>query len=398
MKLSVAFVAGIICAGSAMAASSFDVPLQRRGGFDIDLSDLRFKLVVGHIAKTTSKFSRAMENYKRNTGHEHPLLAKSHEKRNEDDDSASTATIDLKDVSDELEWIGPISIGGQKSFIDFDTGSGDLIINPGAYSPKKSNTSQETNESFTAAYADGTRGDGKIYRDTIHLGKIAAHNVSVGRVDENIVKPPEEGGNQGVAGLSFPSITAFDSKGKHTSVVEALSNHSSSKPIFQFSLKAGDGSTLHIGDVDKSKIDGDVTYVDVNPRLGFWLTEAKIKGKVISAIIDSGTTVIIGPTEEVSEVFNRIGGIETFNHEGTLYGAYDCDRDLKLSLKIGGKDFTIPKKIQSWGKTNDGRCVLAVNGARSIPFHAWVVGGTFFQDRSIIFDAEENRLGFADAK
>ncbi|WFD36699.1 cathepsin D [Malassezia cuniculi] len=395
MKYSVAFVAGLICASGAAASASFEVPLQRRGGQSIDITNLRFKTVISQIDYTVSKYTRAAENYKRNTGKDHPLIKKSNTKRN---NVKVNATVPLKDVEHELEWVGNITIGGQEMLVDYDTGSGDLIINPEAYSPQKSNTSVTTGDSFSAAYADGTSGDGKIFIDNVGLGNsIVAKNVSIGRADKRYIVPEDEGGNQGIAGLSFPSITAFGSN--HTSLVSAIANNSNAAaPIFQFNLKAGEGSTLHIGDVDESKVSGNITYVDVNPRIGFWLTEAKIKGSIISAIIDSGTTLIIGPEVEVLKVFHAVGGIETFTQSGTLYGAYDCDRDLKLSFTIGGTNYSIPKSLQSWGQTSDGRCVVSINGQPSLPFHAWVVGDVFFQNRTIIFDAAKNRLGFADAK
>lgn len=387
MKLSIAFVVGLVCAAGAQATNSFTVPLERRG-LNLDIDNLNFRTTVTHVQKSIQKYVFALQNYKRNTGKDHPLALKAHDKRWD-------TTIDLSPVSGNVEWIGPIEIGGQKVLVDFDTGSADLLVNPDVYNPKKSNTSVATHKQFKASFADNTHGTGYVYKDTVKLGNAAVHDVSVGRTEEQIVNPAKEDGNGGIAGLSFNSISTI---GWNSTFLHALQKSKAiPSNIFQFTLKEGKGSQLHFGGVDKSQIDGDITYVDVNPRLGFWLTEAKIKGKIINGIIDSGTTLVIGPMDEVKTVFNRIDGIETTLHHGSLYAAYDCDRDLNISFKIGGKDIRLSKELQKFGSTDDGRCILSIVGQPSVPFHAWVLGDTIFRGNSFIFDADNNRFGFASA-
>lgn len=387
MKLSIAFVVGLVFAAGAQAANSFTVPLERRG-LNLDIDNLNFRTTVTHVQKSVQKYVAALQNYKRNTGKDHPLAIKSHDKRWD-------TTVDLTAVSGNVEWIGPIEIGGQKVLVDFDTGSANLIVNPDAYNPKKSNTSVATHKQFKAAFADNSQGDGYVYNDTVKIGTAVLHDVSIGRTEKQIVNPAKEDGNGGIAGLAFNSISTIEGDASLLSAFEK----SKAVPanIFQFTLKEGNGSQLHIGGVDKSKVDGNITYVDVNPKLGFWLTEAKVKGKIISAIIDSGSTVVVAPIDEVKTVFDRIDGIETTSQQGSLYAAYDCDRDLNISFTIGGKDIRLHKDLQKFGTTDDGRCILSVIGQPEIPFHAWILGDTIFRGNSFIFDANNNRFGFASA-
>lgn len=391
MKLNLLFVTGLVCVSGVLAASSFDIPLQRQIS-NINLESADSETTVAYIKGTMMKYANAMQNYKRNTGKDHPLAVKSNDKR--DDTSVS-----LTPVAGANAWRGEIMIGGQKVPVDFDTGSADLIVNPGAYDPNKSDSSVDTHKNFHAAYGDKTEGRGREYRDTVKLGDATAKKVSVGRTNDQFLNPKTHAGIQGIVGLSFPSISVFRKNDDNAKSLNEVLGQSDaiSHNVYQFTLKQGDGSQLHIGDVDESKIKNYIVYVDVQRDLGFWVTDAKISGLDIRVVIDSGTSMIVGPVEELKKVFHEIGDMETISKNGMVYGAYDCDRDLGVTFNIAGKKMRIPKKLQKFGKTGDGRCILSLVGLDKTPLHAWVIGDTLFQGNTIVFDVDKPRLGFATA-
>lgn len=93
----------------------------------------------------------------------------------------------LKDMNEDVEWIGPISIGTPPHLfaIDFDTGSADLWIpssncNASAcarkdqYQASNSSTSTLQPGNFTIRYADGSTVQGSIYTDTVNVAGIRA--------------------------------------------------------------------------------------------------------------------------------------------------------------------------------------------------------------------------------
>ena len=393
MKLGIAFVTGLVCANGALATSSFDIPLQRRGP-QLNVDNVNMRTVVTYVKSSMMKYSNALKNYKLNTGEDHPLAGKYRKKRDD-------TTVDLKTVGGGVEWIGPLIVGGQKFLVQFDTGSPDLIVNSKAYDPSKSKSAKDTHKKFESSYGDGTHGEGEVYSDTLKLGDAAADSVSIGRSNQPITHANEEDGNQGIAGLSFMSISGFKRNDKKSkSIHEALgSSKAITHNVYQFTLSKNSSSQLHIGGVDKSKISSDVKYVNVDPKYGFWVTSVEVSGVKIKGVIDSGTTIIIGPKKEVVEVFNKIDGIEVVSRHGRIFGAYDCDRDLGITFNIGGKHMRIPKELQSFGSTGDGRCVVSIASSPSAPpLNAWVIGDTLFQGNSIIFDVEKSRIGFATAK
>ena len=336
MKPSLLFVTGLVCVSGVLAASSFNIPLQRQIS-SINFEDANSESTIAYVKSSMIKYANAMQNYKRNTGKDHPLAVKSNYRR--DDTSVSLTPVDGANA-----WRGEIMIGGQKTPVDFDTGSADLIVNPGAYDPSKSESSVDTHKNFHASYGDNTEGSGREYHDTVKLGDVTAKNVSVGRTDGQFLNPKTHAGIQGIVGLSFPSISVFRHNDHNAKSLNEVLGQSDaiSHNVFQFTLKQGDGSQLHIGDVDESKIKDNIVYVDVQRDLGFWVTDAKISGVDIRVVIDSGTSMVVAPVEELKKVFHEIGNMKTISKNGMVYGVYDCDRDLGVTFDIAGKKMRIP--------------------------------------------------------
>lgn len=389
MLLNLKFVTGLLATAALASASEND-------GISVDLfrrsdspryAQLDVERVHKHLVGINLKYFKAFENFFKNTGKVHPLKLKSHNKR-------WSATIDLVDIKSELEWGGELRFGTpeQGVYFDFDTGSADTIANTDAYVPAKSSTSNDTHSTFLTGYGDGTKAHGDVYTDVLHVGSIHAKHVAIGHSKSTFI-PDSERPNQGLVGLANPSIQAFDSKFKPL-FTELRDQKAVHQGVFQFTLKAGDGSTLQLGRVDKSKFTGDLTWLNYNPALGFYLVTGKVNGKLILTIIDSGTTLIIGPTFQVRSLLQKLPNVSMFTNRGALYGRFPCDQPPKVTFNFGGKDFTLGKDQVSYGKSGND-CVLSIMGQDNLPLHAWIVGDSFFQTASVVFDQDNHRIGFA---
>ncbi|WFC93564.1 cathepsin D [Malassezia brasiliensis] len=389
MQLSLKFVTGLLLASSAAFAAQDDIEvnLHRRNLFINAGNQLNVDAFTKHLVKVNNKYKGALENFKRNMGHDHPLLSILLNSIKRD----GQGSLSLTDVQDELLWSGDVTFGGQTFGMDFDTGSADSLANPGAYNPKKSSTAKNTWSTFSASYGDGTQARGLVYTDNFEIAGLKAKDVAIGHSFTKFIEDQEPA--QGIAGMAFPSIQTFPKKYKP--FFESLKEQKAVKSgVFQFTLKAGQGSTLTLGGIDSSKYKGDITYVDVDPSQGFWLTDAKVNGQSIKAIIDSGSTVITGPTAQVRSIVQKINGMSAFNQDGTLMYTYDCNATPNVTISVGGTGFKLSKSQLSFGRTN-GQCVLPIVGQDGLPMNAWIVGDTFFQSVSIIFDTDKNRMGFA---
>ena len=332
-----------------------------------------------------------MENYRRNTGHVHPLKT-SDSKKQKSVSKRDGSSVQLKDVGHELLWSGEVSFGGQNISLDFDTGSADTLVNPSAYNPSRSQTSKNTNQPFRTAYGDGTKAEGTIYTDKFSIAGFQAENVSIGVSVQEFMGQNQQP-SQGIGGLSFPSLQAFPKD--FPPFFESLRQQKAmSRGVFQFTLKPDSGSELHIGGIDQSKAKGDFSYAKVDASQGFWVTPASINGKSITAIVDSGSTIITGPLNEVRSVVHTMEGLMPVDQQGATAFLFDCEKTPEVTISIAGLDVKLNKAQTHFGQTQ-GRCMLPIVGQDGMPMNAWIIGDTLFQATTIVFDVDQTQIGFA---
>ncbi|KAL4402755.1 aspartic-type endopeptidase [Malassezia pachydermatis] len=391
MLLHLKFVAGLIAAATVASATErqgVSIEMSRRT--DEQMKQIRVQRVPQHISAVNRKYTAAMKNYQRNTGKSHPMGSDSKAKR-------SSGDVGLIDINEQLEWSGKVQFGSpaQSIYFDFDTGSSDTLVDPGSYDPSASYSSMRTSGKFSAAYGDGTSASGTIYQDDVSIGGIKAKSVSIGLSNTKFTKDYEKP-NQGICGLALPSIQAFPSD-YHPLFTALREQHQVDQGVFQFTLKSGSGSSLHLGGIDKTKIKGDIAWANYDQSLGFYVVPGKLNGQNIQAIIDSGTTLIIGPTKQVKSILEAIPDVKTTTSQGSLMGTFPCDQTPNVTFTFAGKDFKLGRDQLVYGSSN-GRCNLPLVGQDSTPFrgNSWIVGDAFFQTASVIFDQDKNRLGFAE--
>ncbi|ROL42911.1 Cathepsin D [Anabarilius grahami] len=214
----------------------------------------------------------------------------------------------------------------------------------------------------------------------------------------------------GVLGMAFPAISVdgitpvFDT---------AMAAKILPQNIFSFYINrdpAGEvGGELMLGGFDKQYFDGDLHYVNVT-RKAYWqikMDEVKVGGTLTlcksgcQAIVDTGTSMITGPVQEVRALQKAIGAIPL------LMGEYwiDCKKIPSLpvvSLSLGGQMFNLTGKDYVLQVTHFGMSVcLSGFMAMDIPPPAgplWILGDVFIGRYYTVFDREADRMGFAPAK
>ncbi|KTF76196.1 hypothetical protein cypCar_00041940 [Cyprinus carpio] len=183
--------------------------------------------------------------------------------------------------------------------------------------------------------------------------------------------------------------------------------------IFSFYINrdpAGEvGGELMLGGFDQQYFDGDLHYVNVT-RKAYWqikMEEVQVGGTLTlckngcQAIVDTGTSMITGPVQEVRALQKAIGAIPL------LMGEYwiDCKRIPSLpvvSFSLGGKMFNLTGEEYVLKVTHMGVNVcLSGFMAMDIPPPAgplWILGDVFIGRYYTVFDREADRMGFAPAK
>ena len=147
--------------------------------------------------------------------------------------------------------------------------------------------------------------------------------------------------------MAFPSVSGI---GKATFFLNAIRQRKVPSSTFSFYL-AKSGSELHLGGTNPDLYSGSIEYhpvVDVTignkTETAFWQlggAEIYVNGKnaklSFQTIIDSGTSIMYGPTAQVKKIYEQIQGHKALPSPLNGYYAFPCDNMPKISFRWGGK-------------------------------------------------------------
>ena len=99
----------------------------------------------------------------------------------------------------------------------------------------------------------------------------------------------------------------------------------------------GTNSSLYIGDVEPHPVIGD----------GFWhiqgastIINSHVINSNFSTIIDTGTTIMYGPPDDVASFYKAIPGSQLFDEVNGYY-SYPCNNPSTIAIAWGGKEWVI---------------------------------------------------------
>lgn len=329
----------------------------------------------------------------------------------------------------DAQYFGEIEIGtpGQKFTVIFDTGSSNLWV-PSIhckftniaclmhqkYDSKSSKTYQADGTPFAIQYGTGSL-DGFLSKDTVTVAGLAAQ----GQLFAEAVNEPGitfvMAKFDGILGLAYPTIAVDHATPWFNSLIEQAKVD---EPVFSFFLnrEAGQDGELYLGGMNKDRFTGPVAWLDVT-RQAYW--QVAMDSVVVAAsennfpihdaisvceggcqaIIDSGTSLIAGPTEDVVKINKAIGALPFMNGE-YLINCKKLDQMPDITFTLSGHAFTLTPRqytliMKQAGKT---QCLSAFMGM-DIPPPAgplWILGDAFMGWYYTAFDFGNNKVGFAD--
>ncbi|NWY76971.1 CATE protein, partial [Erithacus rubecula] len=320
----------------------------------------------------------------------------------------------------DMEYFGQISIGTppQNFTVVFDTGSSNLWV-PSVYcvskacaahtrfQPTQSSTYQVIGTPFSIQYGTGSL-TGIIGSDQVAVQGLTVSNQQFA---ESISEPGKaflDAEFDGILGLAYPSlavdgVTPFFDNLMAQDLVEL--------PIFSVYMSSNpespQGGELLFGGFDSSRFTGTLNWVPVTQQ-GYWqiqLDNIQLGGTVTfcaggcQAIVDTGTSLIAGPTKEVRELQNLIGAVSVDGEYAVECSNLSVMPD--LTFTINGLPYTLSAQAYTLVEYSDGMafCTSGFQGNDIPPPTGplWILGDVFIRQFYSVFDRGNNRVGLAPA-
>ncbi|KAJ2698808.1 aspartic proteinase precursor [Coemansia sp. IMI 209128] len=314
-------------------------------------------------------------------------------------------------------YFGEIQLGTppQRFSVVFDTGSSDFWIPSIDCDSIACSVHSRFNHSASDSYVTshlpfslnyGTGGlIGQVGSETLQVGNVSAPGLHVG-LATHMGRFFRTTQFDGVFGLGFPKLSRIQADPPlYTMIQEGLLE----KPEFSFWVREGKngqhaGGEVVLGGVNERRFEGRARNIPIVRKM-YW--EVELNGLLINenqvpnissqtAIVDTGTALIVLPAVDADVVNQFLGAIPLFDEYG-LY-AIDCHKNNKPTIKfmLAGETFAISPShyILPVGKD---RCVTAFAASTTPDLSRWVIGTSFLRAWHTTFDVENFEIRLARA-
>ncbi|XP_060786814.1 pepsin A-like isoform X1 [Neoarius graeffei] len=310
----------------------------------------------------------------------------------------------------DLSYYGAITIGTppQSFTVLMDTGSSNLWVpsvycssqacqNHDQFNPQQSSTFQTNNESISIAYGTGSM-TGFTGYDTVTVGGISVQNQIFG-LSETEAPFMASMTPDGILGLAYQSISSDDA----TPVFDnMMSQGLVSQDLFSVYLSSNEqeGSMLFLGEIDSSYYTGSINWIPLSSESYYQITmdSVTINGQVVGcnggcqAIVDTGTSLIVGPTSDISNL-NSYLGAQTDQYGDSIVSCSSIQSMPSVTFNINGYAFTIPPS--SFVTQGYSGCQTGFSGGNFGSSFSWILGDVFIRNWYTIFNRENSSVGLA---
>ncbi|KAH9484944.1 Pepsin A [Psilocybe cubensis] len=396
----------LLLSGLAVSADPVHVPLARRSQrrLDVNAEALKLKFKYGLLDRNAAL----------------PLSAR-YMKR------ANSAAIPIVNQDGDSSYFGSITIGTppQTFNVILDTGSSDLWVPIAPYMPlfqpsqsSSFKASNSMNDQIEIDYGSGAV-KGTLGSDSVTMGGFTMSQTFLTKLTTNLL----EGTVSGIMGLAFSSIAST----RATPFWQALSSAGQlSSPELSFFLTRADpnsqsldnpGGVFTLGGTNSSLFTGNIEFnnMPANSQASFWLqslSAVTVNGKSVSitagdsaiSAIDTGTTLIGGPSADVAAIWAAVPGSSPSLENPGFFG-FPCTTDVAVTVSFGGKAWPISSQDMNTGPDQPGSstCLGAIfdltmgtNIPASSGNPSWVFGDTFLKNVYTVFRASSPpAVGFA---
>lgn len=207
----------------------------------------------------------------------------------------------------------------------------------------------------------------------------------------------------GILGMAWPAISVNNLPLIFDLLVNQSQVDGNSFSFYLTKVAGSNGSALVLGGVNKKYYTGDFKYYNLK-MANYWAIQldyivfngTSYKVGNLLGIVDTGTSVIVGPTKVVENMTKAFGSGKEKQVDCSTVPSLPT-----LDFKIGGDVFSLKGKdyileIDQGGKSI---CVVGIMGLDLPPQlgEAFIMGDAFIKAFYTHFDVENKRVGFATA-
>jgi len=333
------------------------------------------------------------------------------------------ATIPLSDYSD-AQYYGPVKIGtpAEEFKVVFDTGSSNLWV-PSThctslacllhkrYDSKKSTSYVANNTAFHIEYGSGSL-DGLISQDTVELGGLKIKNQGFAEATALPGLTFDLAKFDGILGLGFDTISV---DGVVPPWYNLLKQGLVKTPVFSVWLsknpRGQNGGQLFLGGISEDYYKGEITYTPLTEQTYWQFQVADFlyggtsqgycpKGGC-KAIADTGTSLLAGPSKQISELNKKLGAINIVAGEAIFPNCNNINKLPIVTVVIGNRNYELTYQDYVVVSTsgNSSSCISGFLGI-DIPDPVgplWILGDVFISTYYTVFDYGKKQVGFATA-
>ncbi|PQE24537.1 aspartyl protease protein [Rutstroemia sp. NJR-2017a WRK4] len=303
-------------------------------------------------------------------------------------------------------WFTNITIGSSApANLLVDTGSADLVLNPGLY--KASSQSKNLNSTFAVTYGTTTGGGAgstsqtiiaNLYNDTTTFHSLTVPSQTIGTTGANHTTNSTYPGG-GILGLGNP---LFSGSGATPFFHNLCAQDLIPECRFGLALQTDATGSLTFGELDSDLVPGGDAALTKVPLVMEWFVygDVVLDGEYVfrDALLefDSGTTGIVGPISAISALFAASGVqsvLQTSPSGDTLVGYYPCSSPPAIgfslpsqgnlsSISSTSKTFYIENSAPAASSSVD-NCTSVFSGYDFETQGLWVLGERFFRDHDL---------------
>ncbi|OCT52829.1 Aspartic protease pep1 [Cladophialophora carrionii] len=419
MLLSICILVDLFLVAATALSTVTRVPVRRNANYDADGS----KSLIWLYNK-----------YNITPAHPDPFYRDSNGMLKKRQDGAASTEVNADDQLNDTFYTCPIWIGtpGQQLAVTFDSGSADTWVWSSRLSPqtvalansrgsaiydlaKSTSYTNLTGSTWLARYGDGSSASGTVVTDVLQVGDITVENQAIEVANTLSYSFITQAASEGILGLAFSRLNKVQPVPQKTPLDNMIAQEDipGSQALFTCYLgsykDAGDPdqgiSFFTFGEIDQDVVKAtgkQISYTPVNDTKGFWQIDSEfitINGKKTAlvdntAIVDTGTTLVIIEDKLVAEIYSTIPGARFDAQEGgwVFPASTPADKMPTVVLAVGQTEVIIEKEHLGFTPVKKtGMVYGGIQGRGNSKCN--IFGDTLLKCVYAVFDAGNMRFG-----